>query len=86
MCSEDEDNGSCWSPFPRRGRTNGDWIAGSDGLLPLPFVAGWPGQRIQPVATRHVNRVEAVLPIRDGLPKLKDFPAEFGGSGELVNE
>jgi hypothetical protein len=27
-----------------------------------------------------------VLPIRDGLPKLKDFPAEFGGSGEAMAE
>ena len=34
----------------------------------------------------HVNYAEAVLPMRDGLPKLKDFPAEFGGSGEVVAE
>jgi hypothetical protein len=34
----------------------------------------------------HVNYAEAVLPIRDGLPKLKDFPAEFGGSGEMMAE
>jgi hypothetical protein len=34
----------------------------------------------------HVNYSESVLPIRDGLPKLKDFPAEFGGSGEMINE
>jgi len=26
----------------------------------------------------HVNYAETVLPIKDGLPKLKDFPAEFG--------
>ena len=32
----------------------------------------------------HVNYAETVLPMRDGLPKLKDFPAEFGGSGERV--
>ena len=32
----------------------------------------------------HVNYAETVLPMRDGLPKLKDFPAEFGGSGEMV--
>jgi hypothetical protein len=25
-------------------------------------------------------------PMRDGLPKLKDFPKEFGGSGEAVAE
>ena len=34
----------------------------------------------------HVNYAETVLPMRDGLPKLKDFPAELGGSGELVEE
>jgi hypothetical protein len=34
----------------------------------------------------HVNYAEAVLPMRDGLPKLKDFPSEFGGSGEIINE
>jgi len=34
----------------------------------------------------HVNYAETVLPVRDGLPKLKDFPAEFGGSGEIVAE
>ena len=34
----------------------------------------------------HVNYAESVLPIRDGLPKLKDFPAELGGSGEVMSE
>ena len=34
----------------------------------------------------HVNYAETVLPIRDGLPKLKDFPKEFGGSGEAIAE
>jgi hypothetical protein len=34
----------------------------------------------------HVNYAERVLPLRDGLPKLKDFPAEFGGSGEAIAE
>ena len=32
----------------------------------------------------HVNYAETVLPMRDGLPKLKDFPAELGGSGHMV--
>lgn len=27
---------------------------------------------------------EMMLPIRDGLPKLRDFPAKFGGSGEVM--
>ena len=34
----------------------------------------------------HVNYAETVLPMRDGLPKFKDFPAEFGGSGEMAAE
>jgi hypothetical protein len=34
----------------------------------------------------HVNYAETVLPMRDGLPKLKDFPAEFGGSGVAIAE
>jgi hypothetical protein len=34
----------------------------------------------------HVNYSETVLPMRDGLPKLKDFPAELGGSGIAVPE
>jgi hypothetical protein len=44
----------------------------------LPTLAFKPGL--------HVNYAETVLPMRDGLPKLKDFPAEFGGSGEQVAE
>ena len=34
----------------------------------------------------HVNYAETVLPMRDNLPKFKDFPAEFGGSGEQIAE
>lgn len=34
----------------------------------------------------HVNYSETVLRIKDGLPKMKDFPSEFGGSGESVKE
>jgi hypothetical protein len=34
----------------------------------------------------HVNYAEAVLRMKDGLPKLKDFPKEFGGSGQAVAE
>ncbi len=37
-------------------------------------------------AAVHVNYAETVLPMKDGLPKLKDFPKEFGGSGESVAE
>ncbi len=34
----------------------------------------------------HVNYAETVLPMRDGLPKMKDFPAELGGSGVTLPE
>jgi len=34
----------------------------------------------------HVNYQETVLPMRDGLPKYKDFPEDFGGSGALIAE
>jgi hypothetical protein len=34
----------------------------------------------------HVNYESTVLPIKDGLPKLKDFPKELGGSGESMPE
>jgi hypothetical protein len=34
----------------------------------------------------HVNYAETVLPMHDGLTKFKDFPAEFGGSGETMAE
>ena len=34
----------------------------------------------------HLNYEETVLPMKDGLPKLKDFPAAVGGSGETMPE
>jgi hypothetical protein len=34
----------------------------------------------------HVNYQETVLPMQDGLPKFKDFPSDFGGSGEMIRE
>jgi hypothetical protein len=34
----------------------------------------------------HLNYAEAVLPMKDGLPKLRDFPAAAGGSGETMAE
>jgi hypothetical protein len=48
------------------------------------FAATLPTLRFSPGV--HINYAETVLPMRDGLPKLKDFPAEFGGSGELMAE
>lgn len=32
----------------------------------------------------HVNYAETVLPMKDGLPKMKDVPKEMGGSGETL--
>ena len=43
-----------------------------------------PDLAFQP--TVHVNYAEAVLPMRDGLPKFKDFPRHFSGSGETMSE
>jgi hypothetical protein len=48
------------------------------------FAATLPSLAFQPML--HVNYAETVLPLRDGLPKLRDFPAEFGGSGEMMAE
>ena len=53
------------------------------GLIDV-FAATIPTLRFQPGL--HVNYSETVLPMKDGLPKLKDFPKEFGGSGEVVPE
>ena len=48
------------------------------------FSATLPDLKFSPGV--HVNYAETVLPMRDGLPKLKDFPKEFGGSGEIMPE
>lgn len=45
-------------------------------VLPdLPFTAGV-----------HVHYQETVLPIKDGVTKLKDVPKELGGTGDTVSE
>jgi hypothetical protein len=48
------------------------------------YAATLPTLKFSPAL--HVNYAETVLPIRDGLPKFKDFPSEFGGSGEKLPE
>lgn len=48
------------------------------------YAAILPGLRFAPGV--HVNYAETVLPMKDGLPKLRDFPAELGGSGQSVPE
>jgi hypothetical protein len=48
------------------------------------FAATIPSLAFVPAV--HVNYQETVLRMRDGLPKLKDFPSELGGSGETIAE
>lgn len=48
------------------------------------FAATIPDFPFQPGV--HVNYAQTVLPMHDGLPKMKDFPAELGGTGETVAE
>jgi hypothetical protein len=48
------------------------------------YAAVIPGYRHEPAV--HVNYGESVLRIRDGLPKMKDLPAEMGGSGVKLPE
>ena len=48
------------------------------------YAATIPGLDFKPML--HLNYQETVLHIHDGLPKLKDFPKEFGGSGETLPE
>jgi hypothetical protein len=43
-----------------------------------------PSVAFQPVL--HLHYADTVLPMKDGLPKLKDFPAQAGGSGEVMLE
>jgi hypothetical protein len=43
-----------------------------------------PGFAFKP--TLHVHYGEKVLAVRDGLPKFKDFPKDFGGSGDTLAE
>jgi len=55
----------------------------SIGLMDV-YAATLPTLPFKP--TVHFNYAETVLPMRDGLPKLKDFPAEVGGSGQQIAE
>jgi hypothetical protein len=48
-----------------------------------------PAGRVQGLAYKpglHVHYGEKVMAVKDGLPKFKDFPKEFGGSGTVVAE
>jgi hypothetical protein len=48
------------------------------------YTATIPEFRHQPGV--HVFYAETVLPIRDGLPKMRDLPKEMGGSGQTLPE
>jgi hypothetical protein len=48
------------------------------------FAATIPDFPFQPGV--HANYASSVLPMKDGLPKFKDFPEELGGSGETMEE
>jgi hypothetical protein len=48
------------------------------------FAAVIPGVEFKPGV--HVHYQETVLPMKDGLPKMKDLPKEMGGSGETLPE
>lgn len=48
------------------------------------YAATIPDMKFAPVV--HVNYVETVLRMKDGLPKFSDLPAEMGGSGVALPE
>jgi hypothetical protein len=48
------------------------------------YAATIPSYRFVPAL--HVNYAQSVLPMRDGLPKMKDMPKPMGGSGETCRE
>ena len=53
------------------------------GLIDV-YAATLPSLKFEPGV--HANYAETVLPMKDGFPKLKDFPAEPGGSGKTAPE
>jgi hypothetical protein len=48
------------------------------------YAASIPGFPFKPAV--HVHYQETRLPMKDGLPKMKDLPAEMGGSGIALAE
>ena len=48
------------------------------------YAATIPKLKFVPVV--HANYAQTVLPMKDGLPKLRDFPKELGGTGEAMAE
>jgi hypothetical protein len=67
------------------GKCGGHLMTNHPGLgLVDVFAATIPDLKFEPGV--HINYRETVLPMKDGLPKMKDFPKEFGGSGETIPE
>ena len=66
-------------------KCGGNVMTGHPGLgFTDVFAAILPSVKFEPSV--HLNYADTVLPIHDGLPKLRDFPAHAGGSGELLPE
>lgn len=66
-------------------RCGGHLMTGHPGLkLVDVYAALLPSVDFKPGV--HVNYGETALRMKDGLPKFRDFPADFGGSGEMVAE
>jgi len=53
------------------------------GLIDV-FASSIPTLAFKPAV--HVNYANSVLPMRDGLPKMRDFPEALGGSGIAMAE
>ena len=88
QCESDEGRGVCRAFHEDAEKSDRQFCKQCGGHLltdhpPLGLVdvyaATIPTQKFSPGV--HVNYAETVLPMKDGLPKLKDFPAELGGSG-----
>jgi len=67
------------------GRCGGHLMTNHPGLGVVDvFSATLPTLAFQPGL--HINYQETVLPMKDGLPKFRDFPGAFGGSDEQIPE
>jgi hypothetical protein len=53
------------------------------GLIDI-YAAAIPGFPFRPGV--HVHYQETVLPMHDGITKMKDLPAEAGGSGQELRD
>lgn len=53
------------------------------GMVDVP-AGGIRGLDFQPAI--HVHYGERVMSVKDGLPKFKDMPGDFGGSGDVLPE